>query len=64
MSDTGPIFVRIFQIPEKYGISTDTIYRAINDNQLKRHKWGRKSFVRREDLERLILGGNMQETSA
>lgn len=61
---TQRIFIRVSEIPSAYGISKDSIYRAINAGRLELHKWGRASLIRCADLENLITGGgNYQENS-
>lgn len=55
---TAPL-IRVFLIPDAYGISTDTIYRAVNAKKLTLYRWGRKSFIKREELHDLITENNL-----
>jgi excisionase family DNA binding protein len=60
---TQRIFIRVCEIPEAYGISKDTVYRAINAQRLTRHKWGRASLIRCADLECMITNAANQQES-
>lgn len=52
----SPIFTRICQVQEVFGIHRTTIYRMEKDGKITIHRRGNQSFVRVSDMERLITG--------
>lgn len=49
-------FIRVYEIPEVYGISTDSIYRAVKLKKITLHKFGRASLIRCAELSEMITG--------
>ncbi|WP_295045149.1 helix-turn-helix domain-containing protein [uncultured Paracoccus sp.] len=54
----APIFVRMFQVQEVFGIHRVTVYRLARAGKIKIHKRGTSSFVRASDMIALIEGGD------
>ena len=51
-----PIFIRPFQVQQVFGIHRSTLYRWANQGLITIHRRGTMSFVRAEDVEKLIVG--------
>ncbi|MEH6833984.1 MULTISPECIES: helix-turn-helix domain-containing protein [Falsihalocynthiibacter] len=49
-------FIRMCEIPKVYGISKDTVNRAIKAKKITRHKLGRATLIRCQDLSDWITG--------
>lgn len=51
---TAPIYTRLFQVQDRYGISDDTVYRWGREGIVKIIKRGRMSMVRHEEMVAVI----------
>lgn len=51
-----PIYVRMFQVQEVFGIHRVTVYRLARAGKINIHKRGRSSFVKVADMQALIEG--------
>lgn len=49
-------FIRMSEIPKVYGISKDTVNRAIKAKKLARHKLGTAALIRCQELDDWITG--------
>lgn len=59
---TGRVFIRMYQIPDTYGVSVDTVRRWEKDGKLKVHRPSPSiSTVRVEELEKVIGGKSKPE---
>ncbi|WP_170551219.1 helix-turn-helix transcriptional regulator [Ruegeria atlantica] len=56
MNNPKPIYVKLLQIPELYGLSRYSIYRAEKDAKLTIHRGTGVNLVKVADLESLIEG--------
>jgi excisionase family DNA binding protein len=50
----GKLCLSVDEVAETVGVCKDSIYKAIRDRRLIAVRFGRRSLVRREDLERFI----------
>lgn len=60
MTAAAPIYIRPAQVPAMFGISRSTLYRWAAAGMVDLHRHGRMTFVRAEDLRRLIEQGKGQ----
>jgi predicted site-specific integrase-resolvase len=49
-----PIYTRLFNAPETFGVSVNTIYRWADKGLLTIHRRGRASFLRTDEMIALI----------
>lgn len=54
MNAPAPIFTRMFQVQERYGVSDDTVYRWEKRGLISVMRRGRISGVRHEDMMRVL----------
>jgi len=54
MTQTAPVFTRMFEVQSRYGIAQDTVRRWAKAGRLSIHKEGRMSFVRHDDIVAII----------
>ena len=59
-----PIFVRVAQAPEGFGVSTSTIYRLAQRGEIPIHKRGGASFLRVSDMVAYIEGRDPENGEA
>ena len=55
---TAPLYVRVAQAQEVFGLHRSTIYRWASAGLLTIHKRGNCSFLRVAEMESLIEGGD------
>ena len=53
-------FIRINTIPKCFGLSVSTVYRALADGRLTRHKVGGITLIEIAELRALIKGADRQ----
>lgn len=58
MTTPLPIYVRVSQAPEVFGVSTSTIYRLAQRGEITIHKRGGASFLRVSEMVDFIEGAN------
>ncbi|MBY6055345.1 helix-turn-helix domain-containing protein [Leisingera daeponensis] len=51
-----PIYVRVRDVQEVFGISKRTVYRLNSEGKVRIHKFGGMSLLKVEDMEGLIEG--------
>ena len=59
-----PIFVRVAQAPEVFGVSTSTIYRLAQRGEITIHKRGGASSLRVSDMVAYIEGRDPENGEA
>jgi len=53
---TQSIYVRVMNVPSVYEISRATLYRWAEKKLVKIHKQGNCAFVRRDEMDKAIMG--------
>lgn len=56
MPAPSPIYVRLYQVPEVFGVCANTVRNWSRDGRVTIHKRGRMAFVRAEDMAAAIEG--------
>jgi len=62
-AELKPLFVRMSDVQEVFGLHRSTVNRMANRGEIKIHKLGSSAFVRVSDMEELITSGNRSQTN-